>query len=140
VKDKNLSNSNNNNIVMKKELFYIKVILILMSFFSCKRKDTNYNSIVNDWKIDSIGCNGLRNPNLANKLIGENKLEGKNVNDFEIIFGKPNEIRESFLEKTYVYYYSSFCKDGKLVKNSDKCYAEFYFINSNFESVGFICE
>lgn len=132
--------AHNNNIVMKKKLFYIKVILILMSFFSCKRNDTNYNSIVNDWKIDSIGCTGLRNPNLANKLIRENKLEGGNVNDFEIIFGKPNEIRENLFEKTYVYYFNCGCLNNKKIENSDKCYAEFYFIFSNFKSVGFICE
>lgn len=118
----------------------MKGILILLFLFSCKKNNVNFGDIDNDWKVDSIGCAGLRNPDLAKKLININNLEHKSISNFEVVFGNPNEIRESFLEKTYVYYYSSFCKDGKLVKNSDKCYAEFYFINSNFESVSFICE
>lgn len=122
------------------KIILMKIILILLVFFSCKRNNANFGDIDNDWKIDSIGCSGLRKPDLAKKLIEINKLEQKNVSDFEIVFGNPNEIRGDFLEKTYVYYFSSVCKDDKLVKDGDKCYAEFYFINSNFKSVSFICE
>lgn len=91
----------------------------------------------NDWKKDSLGCNKKRTTELQDKLLNENHLQNSNIEDFENVFGKPNEIEKHDSLTILIYYTSTICNSNqKVIPNSDKGYANFYFINNKLKNYG----
>jgi hypothetical protein len=127
-----------------------KSLLVLLSliFLSCngqetsKSKETKKQSInhTNDWKRDEYGCLKLRNKKLADSLIKKHNLEQETVEKFEQVFGQPNDTKVVNTQNVLIYYFDCICKENTIVKNSDKCYAEFYFKNNKLIDKIFLCE
>ena len=124
------------------------IILISLTFLSCNGQETNKrkevekqsNNHKNNWKRDSKGCLKLRNKKLADSLIKKYDLEQKTIEEFKQVFGDPNDKKIMDTQNILIYYFDCICKDDVIVKDSDKCYAEFYFKNEKLVDKIYICE
>jgi hypothetical protein len=146
------------NYIIKMKHFRKYYIITLCILFSCQndqKEKANYidttnsdslqisNSLeINDWKKDKHGCSGLRTLGLARELIIKNELLEKSKETFYEIFGKPDEVRDNETNTNLTYYIEATCEDGKLIKNVDKCWMEFYFKNGLLIKIPevFVCE
>ena len=132
------------------------IIPVFVCFiFSCNISCNNNNQIsipgfdnsqvskleMNDWQKDKYGCLKLRTKELAEKLIKKNNLYEKRREDFLQVFGEPNKTKqEGDKYVILIYYFDTACRDGKLQKDSDKCYANFYFSNDKLVRDVYLCE
>lgn len=127
------------------------IILIFACFiFSCNNSENSISIInnsqvskseMNDWQKDKDGCLKLRTKELAEELIKKNNLYKKRREDFLQIFGKPNEIKQEGNKYVIlIYYFDSSCIEGQLQKDSEKCYANFYFSNDKLVREVYLCE
>ena len=135
---------------MKRNLKSMVVIFFFLSFLiscndSVRSKKQESSPIVqdevtlNEWRIDSLGCNRIRTKELAERMILDNNLEGKAMSDFEHIFGKPNR-RETTKEEVIIsYYFNALCRNNKFLDTADYCVAEFRFIQDTLSKRNYIC-
>lgn len=72
------------------------------------------------WQNDSTGCGMQRNPNLAERLIRQVELVGKDTAKVIEYFGPPNHITFNKKKHTYVYFLE--CFGEKRIS-----YSNFYF-------------
>ncbi|GIV45094.1 MAG: hypothetical protein KatS3mg035_2222 [Bacteroidia bacterium] len=127
-------------------MFIWTYLLIECNYGQNKHKSSNINNVkvmnltINDWQKDKEGCLKLRTKVLAEKLIIEHELYEKGKNDFLKIFGQPNEIRQNEKQLILIYYFDTVCQDGRIQKNGDKCYANFYFNNNKLIMREYLCE
>lgn len=117
-----------------------KLLIILpLIFLSCNEKIENIKNVQfeNDWKKDSFGCKKMRTIELQERLLKEHSLINSSIIDFENVFGKPNEIEKHDSLTILIYYTSTICdSNGKTIHDSDKSYANFYFINNQYKNYG----
>ena len=124
----------------------IKIIgaFVLLSQISCTSPSDKHGVAVDTlaikWVKDSIGCKQLRTKELATKLIDGNRLMHDTKERFLKVFQAPNETAQTKDEEVLKYYFNTMCEKGKLVPNSDKCYANFYFKSNNLVEMHFVCE
>jgi hypothetical protein len=125
----------------------LRLLFLLFTIIGCngqEKKSSNQNATVsiyeNDWKKDKNGCLKLRNKKLADSLILEFNLELKSMDEFTKVFGVPNITDVSENQDVLIYYFNCLCYKNVPTKNSDKCYAEFYFKDKKFIKKIFLCE
>lgn len=113
--------------------------IMVISCNDTTKQEAQTENQLNDWKIDSLGCNGIRSEILSEKLIKEHNLKGDEISSFLKTFGKPN--REDTINQEIIlgYCFNSICREGRLVDSSDYCISEFHFINGRFEEGIYIC-
>lgn len=88
------------------------------------------NTIVKEWRIDSLGCLNLRTIEKANtlfKVLQFNKKKGKEIIE---ILGSPNYISNYGPNFCYSYIFNALCYNNKLIDSADYCWIDFLF-NSN---------
>ncbi len=112
---------------MNKKIVKLLVFCCIITILGCNEKKTKKNMQDVNWNKDSLGCLGLRNIDYAVKLLKENKLKGSSKRDFVKVFGKPNLTESDFISESLYYLEGSYCVDGSLDPNSDKCYIIFKF-------------
>ena len=110
------------------------LIMAALLFYSCKLKPNE------GWIKDKNGCQGIRNDKLAKAMIDQYDLTGDSENDFMKVFGLPDTTTEDNGVRVLTYYWGSMCENNKPVKESDKCYAQFYFKDDELSSTSFSCE
>lgn len=90
--------------------------------------------ILEEWRLDSLGCMRLRNMDKILKVASELDLIGKSREFVVQVFGPPNFVKSvelyipSIDEQTFTgvgYYFDSICRNAALVDSSDKCWIEF---------------
>ncbi len=94
------------------------------------------------WKQDFCGCLGIRTPEMAKKIIKENDLVNKSINEFEKYFGVPDNMKTSNGVTIMKYYFNSTCDSNNRLKDTDKSWIEFVFENGRLREVpdGFCIE
>ncbi len=97
------------------------------------------NNIIK-WQKDKNGCLKIRSKKLAEDLLKEHYLKNKSESDFLKVFGLANEKKKSNNQRVLVYYFDSVCNETELLKDGDRCYAEFYFENDLLKNVIYLCE
>jgi hypothetical protein len=105
-------------------------ILFYFTMMSCQPKKVlqeeytlspdSIRIISEKWQNDSTGCGMQRNPNLAERLIRQVKLVGKDTAKVIEYFGPPNHITFNKKKHTYVYFLE--CYGEKRIS-----YSNFYF-------------
>jgi hypothetical protein len=90
----------------------------------------NIDSILIEWKTDSIGCKGLRSNIKAELLRDSLKLENQYPQSIIDLLGKANSY--ILTKKHYVirYYYQTFCHSDKHVESVDYCWVDFIYEDS----------
>ena len=58
---------------------------------SCTEKLVLKDSLVINWKLDSLGCNGFRNATVLQVIFEKYWLYTKGVNEIKIVLGRANE-------------------------------------------------
>ncbi|MBQ9254159.1 MAG: hypothetical protein IJ180_05225 [Bacteroidales bacterium] len=66
------------------------LIILLFTLFTQYSFAQNTDDRINRWQEDSVGCLKLRNDKLADSLLKDYDLYGKDVKTFREIFGKEN--------------------------------------------------
>lgn len=107
----------------------------MLLFCSCVSKQ-----ISNDWSKDQNGCLQLRSRDLADKLVKQNGLMNDAEDNFLKVFGNPDTISQTNDAKILIYYINNMCENNHPLKDSDKCWAEFYFESGRLKSYNFPCE
>ena len=73
------------------------IILLLFAFYSCnnlENKKIDFNEkIKNNWKLDSLGCQGKRNYIIAESIEKIKLFKGQKYQYFYENFGKSNEVK-----------------------------------------------
>lgn len=129
-------------MAIKSSLLLIAFIIFLSCNHGAKRNSNELSNgfLTGDWANDKCGCHGLRNRELAIKLIDENALKNSSREKFLGVFNRPDTVKNSEDGQMLVYYFNSHCKDGKILSESDRCYANFYFKRNKLIFTDFICE
>lgn len=106
--------------------------------------------VLEEWRIDSLGCMQLRGKRRAQFLVNSLELKGRSKWHLISALGKPNVARtESEYASTpkgefeiLCYYFDSICYGGAVVDSLDKCWADFLFSKSDntLKDVVYICE
>ena len=79
------------------------------------------------WNNDSCGCLHERNGIMADAIISEYSLIGKDTTEFLRHFG-PYNFRNQYSDGfCYGYYINSMCQDGQMVEGADKTKLIFWF-------------
>jgi hypothetical protein len=126
------------------------IILLCLLFFGCNSHEQNSKPVydkaeqksekMNEWQKDKNGCLQIRNKKLAEDLLLKYNLKNKSQSDFLKVFGLANEKKTSDNQQVLIYYFDSVCNENELVKDGDKCYAEFYFENDSLKKEIYLCE
>jgi hypothetical protein len=126
------------------------IILLSLLLFGCNGHVQNSkpvyinaeqkNETMNEWQKDRNGCLKIRNKKLAEDLLKKHNLKNKSQSDFLKVFGLANEKKTSDNQQVLIYYFDSVCNENELVKDGDKCYAEFYFKNDSLQNEIYLCE
>lgn len=106
--------------------------------------------VLEEWRIDSLGCMKLRGKQKSQFLVNSLGLKGRSKWHLISALGKPNVAKT---ESEYVstqesgfemlrYYFDSICYGGAVVDSVDKCWADFLFSKSDkmLKDVVYICE
>lgn len=92
-------------------------------------KENNADTILIQWKADSLGCRGLRTAEKARVLYSQYNLKTKTSNEVTEILGNPNKIIDSETQLSIVYYFDTRCSDGKIIDSIEHCSASFFYID-----------
>lgn len=127
---------------------YLAVILLITIVTlaqSCKNNTGNSyikhpsitilrDSIELNWIKDSCACYGFRSVNIADQIIQNRSLDGKDTSLFIIYFGKYNEMHTSgdYIFLTYIL--KNGCREGHPVDGYEKTYIVFEFYNNRLSS------
>lgn len=121
------------------------ILMYCQTFSSCEvctyqLKNDKSNNVIEDigedWRIDSCGCMGLRSIAMAKSMIEESDLVNHSIEEFEKVFGKPNERRTDVDQVVLIYYFNSICdNDNRPRKGADKCWLEFVFKNNQLQEI-----
>ncbi|MFB9077049.1 hypothetical protein ACFFWB_06495 [Flavobacterium procerum] len=125
-----------------KSKIYFSFILktIIISFLISCSKDGEHKPF-HKWIDDIYGCKGYRNIELAQFTISKNDMiNNSSESDVVKVFGEADFIEGNLLNKQLLYLSNSNCEDGKLVKESDKCYIVFTFELNKLKSISELCE
>ena len=118
---------------------YIVIIIILLSCSHLQKKSnnivkyknyTNINKILNEFKIDSLGCLGLRSKYKINLLIDSLNLRTKSKENIIEILGEPNQIitfKNNLLNQVEIFYiFNTYCDEmGKPIMEYDHQWINF---------------
>jgi len=96
-------------------MYRLKIIALLFLFLSCQEKRPKQASfrrmpldsillLSQNWKQDSTGCLGRRNPKEITRLIQQTELIGKDTTLIIKYLGKPNYVSINKGIKTYAYF------------------------------------
>lgn len=92
-----------------------------------KRSDND--TLLVQWKNDSLGCNGLRTAEKAKALYKQYDLNVKTSNEITEILGKPNKIMDNGTQLSLAYYFDTKCSEGKVIDSIEHCTATFFYID-----------
>lgn len=126
--------------MIKKVIKFIGIIGLLSQLACNFPKSDNNSSQSNDWTKDYWGCLNLRNEKLAKELVKQYDLDNKSQERFLKVFGNPNEKAKKEDFEILIYYFNSICDKNKPTKDSDKCFAKFYFESNKLKLTDFECE
>ena len=90
-------------------------------------KDAKTNMYEDIWKRDSCGCLKMRTAQMADSIITNNNLIGKDTLAFIAHMGKYNKKENNIEGFVLVYYIKSICLDGAIDDNADKSWIRFAF-------------
>ena len=79
------------------------------------------------WKRDSFGCLKMRTAQMADSIITNNSLVGKDTLAFIAHMGKYNKKENNQEGFVLIYYIKSICLDGAIDDNADKSWIRFPF-------------
>ncbi len=134
------------------KIIYFGVFIII---FSCENnsssRDVTNNSsqtivkndsLIMNWKKDSLGCLMYRRFELAENLFIKYELEGKDVNKIIEVFGKPNEYNIDIKGTCgeMIYYCNSICYKNKIIDSSEKQWVLFVFENKKVKSIHLVSD
>ena len=91
--------------------------------FDCDDLIDQQDSVLKNWMVDSLGCKGIRTPEMAEIIVNKFDLYKKDKVDVVKYLGLPNKIecKDDICE--YIYYFNTTCVgDSILIQESDKCY------------------
>ena len=128
-----------------KYLAVILLVLFEMLAISCKNKiedNETENPSINEmrdsieinWIKDSCACYGYRTVNIADQIIQNRSLEGKDTSLFIKYFGKYYEMHTSGDCIFLTYILKSGCREGHPIEGYDKTYIVFEFYNNRLSS------
>lgn len=133
---------------MKLLIFALSVILffsacnnngtngIRMQNGQCEKQGNGNMTNESNWRIDTCGCLGYRSLETAQTLIDEFDLLDKNIDEFESVFGIPNEKGYHGKKIVLSYYLQSVCdSNNKLVENADRCWVDFIFVDNRLKEI-----
>ncbi|MEO6521201.1 MAG: hypothetical protein ABIN91_05975 [Mucilaginibacter sp.] len=123
---------------MKNTQIGIVAMVALLLFVGCS--SNKIGSLDNRWSKDTCGCSRIRDTKLADKLLKDYQLMNNTKVAFLNVFGEPDTIKESDGSEVLVYYWGTVCSNNKIIKESDRCYADFYFKDDKLISNSFPCE
>lgn len=122
------------NLIIK---FVVTVIVMInLSILTGCRSYPEENS----WSKDKNGCLQLRSRALADSLIEKYDLKTSSKETFLKVFHTPDTTQQTDNEEVLIYYMQSDCVNGRPVKESDHCWAEFYFKHNKLNGRNFPCE
>ncbi len=104
---------------------------------SCNEKLVLKDSLVINWKLDSLGCTGFRNAKVLQVIFEKYWLYTKGVNEIKLILGKANEEYVNDRYYGFRYYSGNSCVNGKLPFQSEKCWFEVLISKKNEEETGY---
>ena len=130
---------------MKRIIFLSTILLVLnLYFIQCSNGNSNKSLLSqNDkymtdenleaneyeqiWKEDSCGCLKKRTPEIAERIILDFDLLGKDTTTFLNHFGPYNEKYVVKKGTVFIYYLTAGCLNGKLDEQADKSWIIFVF-------------
>lgn len=89
--------------------------------------DDKTNKYEDIWKRDSCGCLKQRTAQMADSIITNNKLVGKDTLAFIKHMGKYNKKQKTQDGFVLIYYIKSICINGVIDQNADKSWIMFDF-------------
>ena len=130
----------------KMGLFNILFATTLCTFVSCQTNksrnsvahidslvsyntETKINMYEDIWKKDSCGCLKMRTAQMADSIITNNHLIGKDTLAFIAHMGKYNKKENNQEGFILIYYINSTCLDGAIDDNADESWIRFSFTN-----------
>jgi hypothetical protein len=113
------------------------IALVLLIFLNCRNgtktpvisKENNQDTLLMQWKNDSLGCIGLRTAEKARLLFKQYNLQKKNREAIIEVLGKPNKISDNGSQLSLVYYFDTKCNNGKIIDSIEHCSASFFYID-----------
>lgn len=137
-------------MAMQSKLNRILIFFLLVFTLSCAYSVKNYDQvdtqnstnqedvILTSWKLDSLGCDGVRSEELAEKLLRTYKLDQQNIKQFINVLGPPNKV-DTINNVLYLqYWFDRICQEN-LGEEADYCLVEFVFISGALSRKRYIC-
>src|SRR6185312_4871428 len=87
------------------------------------------DTLLAQWKEDSLGCIGLRTVENARLLFKRYNLQVKTSDDIIALLGKPNKVIDSGNRLSLNYYFDTKCGMGKVIDSIEHCSASFFYID-----------
>jgi len=107
--------------------------LVVFFFVSCTDSEKEFsdvseasNSQIDEWKMDSLGCDHIRTLEMAFEIAEQEDLLNKSYEEVCKVMGPPNEDSIKGTERTLKYYYKSACYEGEVIRGG-VCWALFEF-------------
>jgi len=92
-------------------------------------KRSHTDTLLVQWKNDSLGCSGFRTAEKAKSLYKQYDLKLKTSGEIIKLLGKPNKIIGNGTQLSLAYYFDTKCSEGKVIDSIEHCTASFFYIN-----------
>ena len=98
--------------------------------------------VISNFKIDSLGCLGLRSKNSIDFIYLNSKIEGKPERELLDLLGKPNDTISANGKLNLRYYFDSYCSNGFPIDSVEKCWSNFQIDIASRKVLGvdFVCQ
>jgi hypothetical protein len=126
---------------MKSNLI-ITICILLFSLSGCTfsySQNKREQKILEDWKIDSLGCLGYRNKEKAYYLLDSLDLMNKSKDFVFEKIGTPNNIKKNENTEIFKYYFNTLCRDGVFIDSADYCWFEVIVESNQIKNTGIYC-
>lgn len=109
-------------------VLFFMAFLITFSLISCNDHRLKPDkSLLTEWKADSLGCNHIRNLEMAHEIAKSEDLVNRSYSFVCKVLGPPNETSYRGNRMEVKYYFQSTCYKGEVV--GDFCWVLFQFEN-----------
>lgn len=82
------------------------------------------DSLVQQWRNDSLGCKGLRNLNLFEKIYYKYEMDAMSKSEIIKLIGEPNFVYSNPGVEALNYYMTSYCKGSSIDSTKNKCWIQ----------------